>query len=114
MYRLDLIHKHAATLIEKINGKIVRTAHLKSTFQSRANQLEEQIRKQALDFTEKLSHSSLRLTSTEVNSFYLFLFFPFFCVFYPLFSLPREINCDLFLKGLYSPLYRTYFFSSLF
>ena len=95
MYRLDLIHKHAATLIEKINGKIVRTAHLKSTFQSRANQLEEQIRKQALDFTEKLSHSSLRLTSTEVISVFSFLFhviFPVMCIVYIIYIVNRIIS----------------------
>ena len=75
---MDILHAHAATLIEKIKSKISRSEYLKKYFQVQAELLEEKMKKCVDENSEKMSFYTFRVTSNEVCSCvrtFIFLFF---------------------------------------
>jgi hypothetical protein len=63
---VDILHAHAATLIEKIKSKIGRSEYLKKYFQVQAELLEEKMKKCVDENSEKMSFYTFRVTSNEV------------------------------------------------
>jgi hypothetical protein len=64
-YRVDIMHKHAATLVEKVQDKLDRVIRVTAHFTTQSKFLEEKILKSFQKGLEKLSHSSLRLSEAQ-------------------------------------------------
>ena len=74
VYTVESIHRHTATLIEKIKSKIDRTTHLKSTFLSQQEAFQNRAQLTQNEMNDKILFYFNRLTSAEVNrqSFFIF------------------------------------------
>ena len=67
VYTVESIHRHTATLIEKIKSKIDRTTHLKSTFISQQEAFQNKAQLTQNEMNEKILFYFNRITSAEVN-----------------------------------------------
>jgi hypothetical protein len=65
---VDILHAHAATLIEKIKYKIGRSEYLKKYFHLQAELLEQKMKKCVEETSEKMAFNTFRVTSNEVRS----------------------------------------------
>jgi hypothetical protein len=65
---VDILHAHAATLIEKIKYKIGRSEYLKKYFHLQSEILEQKMKKCVEENSEKMAFNTFRVLSNEVRS----------------------------------------------